>query len=182
MKSFHASVGVLVLTLFWAVPSASGQSRLTSCDPKLGLVKMKPCVFLKNRMQDVPDIRAVKRILYLRERAIPSLIECLTDGRKTKEPVFDFWAETRVGDIAFVLLLDLFPDAKMKHLTVDGVITWQENNAESTADSPSWVAWDQYLANHGRLFIQQAWLKNWAEIENRVYRDASERRFKVKSG
>lgn len=103
-----------LLTALMATPlAASDQPKPPACDPKLGLVKMKPLITRLGgaRMQDYPQTAVERRVLALGKKAIPMLIGCLTDERFTKLPVFNFWVP-RVGDIALFLLSELFRTKK----------------------------------------------------------------------
>jgi hypothetical protein len=106
----------------------------------LGLPQMQPSLAAKGRLQDVPDTDAARNVLARGKQAIPELITCLTDARKTKRPVFQYWSETTVGDIAFVFLTDLFTDSTWVRLTVDGLPTWKSIGSESPHE-PGEQAW-----------------------------------------
>jgi hypothetical protein len=86
---------------------------------------MQPSMAAQGRMQDAPDTETARAVLARGKQAIPELITCLTDTRKTKRPVFQYWSETSVGDIAFVFLDDLFTDSTWEHLTVNGLPSWK---------------------------------------------------------
>src|SRR5215831_5739478 len=90
-------IGVLLLS-----PIQTWAKTLYAPCHLLGLSQMQPGMAAKGRMQDVPDTETARNILSRGKLAIPDLITCLTDARKTKSPVFQYWSETTVGDIAFV--------------------------------------------------------------------------------
>lgn len=145
----------------------------------LGLPQMQPSMAAKGRMQDVPDTETARTVLARGKQAIPELITCLTDARKTKRPVFQYWAETSVGDIAFVFLSDMFTDSTWKHLTVNGLPDWKLIQSESP-DQPAEQAWRNYIAKHGRKHIQEQWQEMWREKESSIYWDDAERCFRVR--
>ena len=164
---------VLVLTSLHA-----GAKTLYAPCHLLGLPEMQPSIAAKGRMQDVRDTETARNILSRGKLAIPDLITCLTDAHKTKLPVFQYWAETTVGDIAFVFLTDLFTDSTYEHSTVDGVPSWKLIQAESP-EQPAEQAWRKYVAKHGRKHVQKLWQEMWKENESSIYWDDSERCFKV---
>lgn len=144
----------------------------------LGLPQMQPSMAAKGRMQDMPDTEPAREVLSRGKQAIPELITCLTDVRKTNRPVFQYWSETTVGDIAFVFLTDLFTDSTWKHSTVDGVPSWNQIQAESP-EQPAEQAWRNYVAKHGTKHVQERWRKIWKGNESRIYWDDSEKCFKL---
>lgn len=152
------------------------QSRVTNCDRSLGLADMEH-ISSKGRLQDggAPQTR---RIVALGKNAIPLLIACLRDETKTKNSVVDFWPSTRVGDIAFFYLCDLFTDSTWEHSTIDGVVTWKTVDAEYPG-SPSWTAWYEFVEKHGRKYVQNAWSKKWKEEESGIIWDEKEQCFKL---
>jgi hypothetical protein len=143
----------------------------------LGLPQMQPSMAAKGRMQDAPDTEAARNVLSRGKQAIPELITCLTDVRKAKRPVFQYWSETTVGDIAFTFLSDLFTDSTWKRPTAN-ILTWISIQAESP-DQPAEQAWRSYIAKHGTKYVQKVWQKMWKENESRIYWDDSERCFRV---
>jgi hypothetical protein len=56
----------------------------------------------KGRLQDAGAAQTL-HILALGNKAIPMLIDCLTDETRTKEPIEDYWPVTTVGDICILL-------------------------------------------------------------------------------
>jgi hypothetical protein len=179
--------GILFLLLF-SLP-AFGQTKSAFCDSRLGLIRMTPTGYTKSRWQDALDpegdknsiqSKEVHRVLRLGKNAVPLLIGCLTDARSTKAPVWDYWPETKVGDIAFVILCDLFSDPSGAS-TLDAKIDWGDVQAESP-DQPAWIAWANYNAKHGRLYVQQTWQRTWAENSNRIYWDDFTRCFRMREG
>ena len=130
-------------------------------------------------MQDFPDTETARKVLSRGKEAIPELITCLTDTRKTKRPVFQYWSQTTVSDIAFIFLTDLFTDSTWKHPTVNGIPSWASIQAESP-DQPAEQAWRSYIAKHSTKYVQEVWQEIWKENESRIYWDDSERCFRVK--
>ncbi len=180
MSLHRTFTSLWVLLLFLLSPTASSsQTRTVPCD-ELGLAEMQPSIAAKGRMQDVPDTKAAQRILKMGKRAIPALISCLTDERMTKYPVFQYWTETAVGDVAFVFLTDLFTDSTWRHSTLTGMPAWATIQSESPAGASAEQAWQSFVAKHGRKYVQDWWTSAWRENKTLIYWDESERCFKVK--
>jgi hypothetical protein len=122
---------ITIIMLFGYVsffaPPLRAQSGTTKCDPSLRLAQMKHTM-PKGRLQDAGASQTA-HIIELGTKAVPMLIACLTDETRTKEPIEDFWPVTRVGDIAFFYLCDLFTDSTWDHSTIDGVVNWMTVDA-----------------------------------------------------
>jgi hypothetical protein len=167
-------------------PPASAQTKSeTTSDPRLGLANIAPIGYTNSRWQEAGDpegesdpvgLRDVNRVLQLGTGAVPLLIGCLTDTKSTRTPIGDYWPQTRLGDIAFSILCDLFSDPA-RHLTLKGAITWKDVEAEFP-NRESWIAWNSYLAKHGRAYIQQNWQRAWTQNKYRIHWDNSERCFR----
>lgn len=189
MKSICWLIVGTILGSSFSCPVASGQTKTyLACDPRLGLAKMAPIGFTKSRWQDAIDpegqpdlvqVKEVQKVLRFGTRAVPMLIACLADEEKTRTPIWDFWPETKVDNIAFSILSDLFTDPTRKH-TLKAAIYWSDVQAGSP-ESPAWIAWDRYVAKHGRAYIQQAWLRAWAKNRSRIYWDNSLRCFRIRN-
>ena len=155
----------------------NAQSTTSICDPSLGLSEMKH-IPPKGRFQDTGSLQA-KRIIELNKKAIPLLIDCLTDESHTEEPVKDGWPVTTVGDIAFFFLCDLFTDSSRQHSTIDGVVNWQTLEAEFPTET-AYKSWGSYLKKHGgRHHVQSVWSKRWEQIKRDAVWDQKEQCFKV---
>ncbi len=107
--------------------------------------------------------------------AIPILISQLTETRPTKEPVYDYWAVTTSGDVAYFILNDLFTDSDWKTFNMPGLEPLDDSNCHSYAED----CWNQFVKKHGRKFIQDAWLAAWKKNKDRVYWNESSRCFRV---
>jgi hypothetical protein len=139
----------------------------------------------KLRWQDYAHTPFEQQILRLRGKAIPLLIGCLADERKTKLGVWDLWPETTVGMIAFSMLWDLFTppgDEPEWSYTMKEVITWDSICAEAPPDvvNECETGWENHLRKYGRQSIQRSWQKAWTEKKDRVYWDPAAEYFRVK--
>ena len=160
---------------FFAFPSHA-QSKVTKCDPSLGLAEMQHTT-PQGRLQEYAAPQTV-HILELGKKAIPMLIECLTDETETKKPVEDFWPVTTVGDVAFFYLCNLFTDSTWSHSTIYGVVNWEVVMAENP-HSPSWTTWYEFVKKHGRRYVQESWSKKWRAEQSAIFWDAKELCFKT---
>jgi hypothetical protein len=64
----------------------------------------------KGRVQDCSGSVVLRQILTDGKSAIPILISQLTETTRTKYQIADYWFDTRSGDVAYVMLTDLFTD------------------------------------------------------------------------
>jgi hypothetical protein len=130
----------------------------------------------KGRFQDKEycDSQVVNQILALGKDAIPFLISELTDGRKTKHPIYDLWTYTAAGDIANSFLFDLFtaPD-----WTVSPMPELESLHMECTRPGES--CWRKFLHKNGRKFVQEQWRAAWEANKDRIYWDESARCFRL---
>lgn len=130
----------------------------------------------KGRLQD-PDYCAshlMDRVIADGKKAIPILISQLTETRPTKEPIYDYWAVTTSGDIAYFILNDLFTDSDWTTFNMPGLKSLNEK-----CDSYAEDCWDRFLKKHGRKFVQDQWLATWKKNNDRVYWEESARCFRL---
>jgi hypothetical protein len=112
----------------------------------------------KGRVQDCSG-KVMQEILAGGKGSIPILISQLTDTTRRQEPIEDYWSYTSSGDIAYIVLTDLFTDADSKTFNMPDVPDWTTvmKGCSSSAES----CWRQYVRKHGRKSVQQAWLNAW---------------------
>lgn len=190
MKRSRCLIACAIFVSTLCYPRASAQTKTTvRCDPRLGLADMVPIGYTKGRWQDALDAEGerdpvrqgeVRKILQFGTKAVPLLIACLTDEEKTETPIWDYWPETRMGDIAFAILCDLFSDPTGRS-TLINPINWSDVDAQFPGQ-PASIAWNRYLAKYGRAYVQQNWLRAWTENKSRIYWDNSIHCFRVRSG
>jgi len=131
---------------------------------------------VKGRLQDKDycDSRMMDQIVAQGKAAIPILISQLTDTRERKEPIYDFWHSSTVGDIASAILNDLFTDSDWTTFTMPGLDALHykcEDDAET--------CWRRFLEKHGRKFVQEHWQKAWDANKDRIYWDEKACCFRV---
>ena len=122
---------------------------------KLAQVKRIP--FKDERVED----KTYNEIVQLGESVVPSLIECLTDLTKMREPrSAPSYDDFRVGDLAFFLLLDItkvpfeqmLPKSVRAQLPSQGVYAYfeyVENPANRKALQKRWKSWHKKRAVGG---------------------------------
>jgi len=159
-------VSVLVMT------SASPQTKRTRYP--LTQFNNEGCM-AKGRVQDC-DGPVMHQIRADGKTAIPILISQLTETARTKYQIVDYWGDTRSGDVAYVVLNDLFTDTG-SHFGMPDVPNWSVvmkgcNNSAASC-------WDKYLHKNSRLSVQQAWMRAWKRNKQRIHWDNQEQCFRV---
>jgi len=130
----------------------------------------------KGRVQDCSG-KVMQRILADGKDAIPILISQLTETAITKNQIADYWSGTRSGDVAFVVLNDLFTDADLHTFGMPGVPGWSA--IQKGCNRAAVACWDEYLRKHGRMSIRQAWQRAWNVHKNQIYWDGKAQCFRV---
>src|SRR6266496_1577463 len=130
----------------------------------------------KGRVQDCSG-SVMRQILADGKNAIPVLISQLTETARTKYQIADYWGDTRSGDVSYAILTDLFSDEDFHTFGMPGVPDWPAvmKGCNSTAQG----CWEEYLRKHGRMSVQQAWMRAWNLNKDRVDWDAKARCFRV---
>jgi len=75
----------------------------------------------------------MQKILADGQNGIPVLISQLTETARTKYQIADYWGDTRSGDVAYVILTDLFTDADLHTFGMPGVPDWPTVTAQRKA-------------------------------------------------
>jgi hypothetical protein len=131
----------------------------------------------KGRLQDRDYCAShtIDRIIADGKDAIPVLISNLTGTRRTKEPIYDYWALTTSGDVAYFILNDLFTDSDWKTFNMPGLEALADKECHSYAED----CWRTFLKKRGRKFVQDQWHAVWEKNKDRVYWDEKARCFRV---
>lgn len=130
----------------------------------------------KGRVQDCSG-KVMQEILADGKNAIPILISQLTETARTKNEIADYWGDTRSGDIAFVVLNDLFTDANSHTFGMPRVPNW--STVQKECNMAAQACWDEYVRKHGRMSVRQAWQRAWELHEGKVHWDAKAQCFRV---
>jgi hypothetical protein len=138
----------------------------------------------KGRLQDRDYCRSdmMDQIVAQGKDAIPIIISQLTDERKFKEPIFDYWGWMTVGDLAETMLEDLFLDSDWATFNMPGLErihpkceTILATNIVATGES----CWHALVRKRGRKFIQDQWLAAWNKNKARMYWNSEARCFRL---
>src|SRR6202042_3143467 len=108
------------------------------------------------------------------------LIGMIADRRmaKTKEPLICYWPGMAVGDIAFVLLIDLCTDTG-RRTTVPGA-DWTDLLGPGN-DAAAWEQLHGFIKRRGSRALQDRWRVVWNKYRRQVSWDSKERCFKLKA-
>jgi hypothetical protein len=131
----------------------------------------------KGRVQDCSSGTVMQQILADGKNAIPILISQLTETAKTKNEIADYWGDTRSGDVAFVVLNDLFTDDDLQTSGMPGVPDW--SIVQKGCNRAAQICWDEYLRKQGRMTVKQAWQRAWNLHKKEIYWDAKARCFRL---
>jgi hypothetical protein len=180
------AIVIATLALLAASLPARGGIRHSLCDDIAKLDSdYHEYLPLKSRWQDEDKTKVDERLLRLRTKAIPRLISCLTDGRKTNVRG-EIWGQPSVGMVAFAMLCDLFTawqDGTTGFTyTIKGAISWDDLCSEGPDNVlyPCWAGWDKHLQKYGRQSIQQSWRKAWTKNKGHIFWDPAAKCFRVK--
>jgi hypothetical protein len=119
----------------------------------------------------------VDQVVTQGKASIPILISQLTDNRRTRRPMYDFWRETTAGDVAYFLLTDLFTDSDWKTFNMPVL-----EKLKDKCDADAETRWRRFVDAHGRKFVQDEWRAAWAANKDRVFWDETARCFRLSKG
>jgi hypothetical protein len=176
----RAAVGVSIF--FLVVACRNGMSQTST--PKLREFPLwkfdemttYPTCRAKGRLQDKENCESklVDQIIAEGKASIPILISQLTDSRRTREPIYDYWSYTTAGDIAYFILHSLFTDSDWKTFNMPGLEALNDHCSDAAE-----TCWRRFLKTHGRKFVQAKWLATRAANKSRVYWDESARCYRL---
>jgi hypothetical protein len=175
-RTVIAQVAVALFISFLAIQSAYPQAQRA----KYPLTKFDNYGCLaKGRVQDCRG-KVIEQILADGGDAIPILISQLTDTSITEKQVADYWSDTRSGDVAFVVLNDLFTDTDLHTFRMPGVPDWSA--IQKGCNAAAQACWEEYLRKHGRMSVRQVWQHAWNLHKNQIHWDATARCFQCRRG
>ena len=130
----------------------------------------------KGRVQDCAG-KVMQEMLADRKNAIPILISQLTETSRTEKQIADYWFDTSSGDVAYIVLTDLFTDSDGHTFEMPGVQDWPTvmKGCSTTAQG----CWEQYLRKHGRISVKQAWLHARNLRKTQIYWEPTARCFRL---
>jgi hypothetical protein len=172
-RKFIPAIALALYVSVLMIPSAQPQTKRV----RYPLIQFnnEGCM-AKGRVQDCGG-SVMKEIRGDGKDAIPILISQLTETARTKYQIADYWGDTRSGDIAYVILIDLFTDSDLQTFGMPGVPDWSVVMKGCNSTAPG--CWNEYLHKHGRLSVQRAWMRAWKMNRDKVYWDANAQCFRV---
>lgn len=134
----------------------------------------------------------IKRIVSNWEEEIPILIEQITNEAPARKQVKDYWIDTRIGDLAFIMLSNLFIDSTWTRATlpelnqpdffgIPSELTSKElrvlrmSNVNCSASSE--CALRYFILTHGRDYLKDKWRFLWDKYSDGIHWNDSEHCF-----
>jgi hypothetical protein len=124
----------------------------------------------KGRVQDQkyhPSDPQITAILKMGKEAIPLLIEALESERPYIKPPVDYWPEIVGGDVALVVLSDLFLDPTWLQSTLPE-LCWDNLLERTSEDTTASDLLNGFVKVHGRAALATRWRQAWAQYGSRV--------------
>ena len=131
----------------------------------------------KGRFQD-PDYcqsAVMDHIVADGKSAIPVLISQITDASLIAEPVYDYWPCFTVGQLAYLILQDLFTDETWTKSTMPQLFVQEKCDGAI----PGWECWKNFRKTHSMKTLQSRWMKFWNTNQRRIYWDKKGRCFRL---
>jgi len=130
----------------------------------------------KGRLQDRDYCRSatIDAILAKGKDAMPLLIAQIIDETPV-EPIFDFWNQMTVGDVANFILQDLFTTPDWKSTTIVPAFAPKRLNCPMG----TFTCWQSYVKRVGRKRIQHRWQLFWSLYQKRYSWDENGRVFQL---
>ena len=113
--------------------------------------------------------------------SIPFLINQLDDETKIERRIIPFFYQQSVGDVALVILSQLFSDETEMQSTVPGF--WWDDFLERGGDRSLMgeEVLRRYIQKHGRKKIKQRWQQMWDRNKDRIFWDEKCYCFKLRT-
>jgi hypothetical protein len=186
MKSAHL---VLAISVLAGAIGCSGSDQLpvvsdptvkvdSTPKPALELVDLSkvPPLAPKGRFQDgrigngQPN-QIAKDIVANGKDSIPFLIQKLDDETEIDRHIINYWYRLSEGDLALVILFDLFTDKTEANSTIPG---FSYGEFLEGGNDPSLTGEEilrRYIQKHGRARIEQRWQRLWDEKKDKIFWD-----------
>ena len=186
---------LIAITLIFAVACTEGLPTVPEPSVKATLTPKPPLELIdiskvpprdKSRFQEghTADGRPnpiAEEIVANGKDSIPFLIGKLEDETEMDRHVMPFWYQLHVGDMALIILGDLFTDETGMKSTVPG-FGWDdflERGGDESLMGEEVLR--RYLRKQGRKTIRQRWQHMWEENRDRIYWDQNCLCFKLRS-
>lgn len=131
----------------------------------------------KARLQDCGDSPVMDQVLAGGKSSIPVLISQLTETHRTGAPAEDFWTYTTSGDVAFMLLTDLFTDRDGTTSTLPTALGWE--GITGGCNEGAETCWRKYVRDHGIKSVQQSWQNAWQANQDHIVWDSDAHCFRL---
>jgi hypothetical protein len=113
-------------------------------------------------------------------RSVESLARALTDGHPVGHPILCGWKGMQVGDVALVVLLDLFKDPSGRSTAHE--LEWDTFlERSSPALTPEQVL-RSFVRAHRRTGLQEKWASFWREHRDQIIWDEHSRCYRMQPG
>jgi len=135
----------------------------------------------KGRIQDQeyrPSNPQITAILALGKEAIPLLIEALESGRPYDNPPLDFWPMMVEGDMALVVLSNLFLDPTWRQSALPE-LCWDNLLERTSEDVTAYDLLNGFVKSHGRAELTRRWRQAWTQYGSKVRWDSAGKYFRV---
>ena len=135
----------------------------------------------KGRIQDQeyqPKDPQIAAILATGKDAIPLLIKALESERPYKDSPNSFWPNMVEGDVALIVLSDLFLDPTWQRSALPE-LCWDNLLERKGLDVPAWDLLHAFVTVHGRVAVANRWRQVWEKEGPKVQWDHGGRFFKV---
>jgi len=165
----------IVTFLLLAAPPAAPPAR------SLDLMALKPCSD-KGRFQDTeynPSPKQVEQLVAMGPEVIPFLISRLESTRRYEETPICFWPGMVEGDMALVILLDLFLDPTWRKTTLPESCWGSFAGPKTSPNEPGSAVFYAYVKRVGRKAIRKKWAHIWEEHRASIKWDEGGRFFRV---
>ncbi len=161
----------LMLTLTVAQDTAAAQGRTRNKEDLavIDLLRATPRLVSKGRVQDPDYNHNVPIVDEMESRGgaiITGLIGLVESEERLDHQVLDFWPNMKVGDLAFVLLVDLFADGNGKPVFSD--ISWTSLIETKDATRSSHDRFYDFVNSKGRDALREKLSQFWENNQDTI--------------
>jgi hypothetical protein len=148
---------------------------------RFDLLALKACS-PKGRFQDLaynPSRKQAERLVGMGTELIPFLISRLESTRRYREPPVCLWPEMVEGDMALLILMDLFLDPTWAQTSLPESCWSGLRDSDTARDAPAYEVLSTYVKRMGRKAIHRRWEDLWSRHRTRIKWDAAGRFFRI---